>query len=50
VAPFFGMASGAFAAAVPHGWTHGARPASNSLMILAVISSCRLGRSEPARA
>jgi hypothetical protein len=32
------MASGAFAAAIPQGWTHGARPASSSAMILSVIS------------
>jgi hypothetical protein len=32
------MASGAFAAAVPQGWTQGT-PASSSLMILVVISS-----------
>jgi hypothetical protein len=38
VAAFFGMASGAFAAAVPQGWTQGTRPASNSAMILVVIS------------
>jgi hypothetical protein len=39
VAAFFGMASGAFAAAVPQGWTQGTRPASSSLTILVVISS-----------
>jgi hypothetical protein len=39
VAAFFGMASGAFAAAVPQGWTQGTRPASSSAMILPVISS-----------
>jgi hypothetical protein len=33
-----GMASGALIAAVPHGWTQGIRPASNSAMILSVIS------------
>jgi hypothetical protein len=33
-----GIASGAFTAAVPHGCTHGTRPASNSAMILSVIS------------
>ena len=38
-AAFFGMASGAFAAAVPQGWTQGTRPASSSAMILPVISS-----------
>ena len=32
------MASGAFAAAVPQGWTQGTRPASSSAMILSVIS------------
>ena len=36
---FLGMASGAFAAAVPQGWTQGTRPASSSPMILPVISS-----------
>src|SRR5487761_927296 len=44
------MASGAFAAAVPQGWTQGTRPASSSTMILLVISSYRLVRSEPERA
>jgi hypothetical protein len=39
VLAFFGMASGAFAAAVPRGWTQGTRPASSSAMILVVISS-----------
>jgi hypothetical protein len=39
VAAFFGMASGAFAAAAPQGWTQGSRPASSSPMILSVISS-----------
>jgi hypothetical protein len=39
VAAFFGMASGAFAAAVPQGWTQGRRPASSSATILPVISS-----------
>jgi hypothetical protein len=39
VAAFFGMASGAFAAAVPQGWTQGIRPASSSLMTFVVISS-----------
>jgi hypothetical protein len=39
MAPFLGIVSGAFAAAVPHGWTQGTRPASSSRMILAVISS-----------
>ena len=39
VAAFFGIASGAFAAAVPHGWTQGTRPASSSAMILPVIWS-----------
>ena len=38
VAAFFGMASDAFAAAVPQGWTQGTRPASSSAMILSVIS------------
>ena len=38
VAAFFGMASGAFVAAVPQGWTQGTRPASSSAMILPVIS------------
>ena len=33
-----GMASGALIAAVPHGCTHGMRPASSSAMILSVIS------------
>jgi hypothetical protein len=33
------MASGAFAAAVPQGWTQGTRPASSSAMILLVMSS-----------
>ena len=36
---FFGIASGAFAAAVPQGCTQGTRPASSSAMILVVISS-----------
>jgi hypothetical protein len=36
---FFGIANGALAAAVPHGWTHGTQPASNWLMILAVVIS-----------
>jgi hypothetical protein len=35
---FFGMASGALAAAVRHGWTQGTRPVSNSATILSVIS------------
>jgi hypothetical protein len=35
---FLGKPSGAFAAVVPHGWTQGARPASNSAIILLVIS------------
>jgi len=39
VAAFAGMASGAFAAAVPQGWTQGTRPASSSAMILLVMSS-----------
>ena len=39
VAAFRGMASGAFAADVPHGWTQGSRPASSSAMILPVMSS-----------
>jgi len=39
VAAFAGMASGAFADAVPQGWTHGTRPASISAMILLVMSS-----------
>ena len=39
VAAFFGMVSGAFAAAVPQGWTQGSRPSSNSPMILLVMSS-----------
>jgi hypothetical protein len=30
VAAFFGIASGAFAAVVPQGWTQGTRPASSS--------------------
>ena len=47
---FFGMASRAFAAAVPQGCTQGTRPASSSAMILSVISSSRLARSWPARA
>jgi hypothetical protein len=38
VAAFFGIVSDAFAAAVPHGWTQGTRPASSSAMILSVIS------------
>jgi hypothetical protein len=33
-----GIASGALIAAVPHGCTHGTRPASSSAMILSVIS------------
>ena len=33
-----GMESGALIAAVPHGCTHGIRPASSSAMILLVIS------------
>jgi hypothetical protein len=33
-----GMANGALTAAVPHGCTHGTRPASSSAMILSVIS------------
>ncbi len=37
-AAFFGMASGALIAAVPHGCTHGIRLASSSAMILSVIS------------
>jgi hypothetical protein len=32
------MASDAFAAEVPHGWTQGTRPASSSAMIFSVIS------------
>src|SRR5277367_4798697 len=44
------MASGAFAAAVPQGWTQGTRPASSSVRTLVVISSQRLVRSEPDRA
>jgi hypothetical protein len=39
VAAFFGMASGALAAAVPQGWTQGRRPASSSARILPVTSS-----------
>ena len=39
VEAFFGMASGAFAAAVPQGCTQGTRPASSSAMILSVMSS-----------
>jgi hypothetical protein len=38
VAAFFGIASDALAVALPHGWTHGTRPASSSAMILSVIS------------
>ena len=38
VAALRGIASGALIAAVPHGCTHGIRPASNSAMILSVIS------------
>jgi hypothetical protein len=38
VAALRGMPSGALIAAVPHGWTQGIRPASNSAMILSVIS------------
>jgi len=39
MAAFFGMASGAVAAVVPQAYTQGARSASNSAMMLAVISS-----------
>ena len=39
VLAFFGRPSGAFAAEVPQGCTHGTRPASSSAMILLVISS-----------
>lgn len=39
VAAFLGMASGALTEVDPHGWTQGARPASNSATILSVISS-----------
>ena len=39
VAAFLGMASDAFAADVPQGWTQGSRPSSSSAMILLVMSS-----------
>jgi hypothetical protein len=39
-----GIASGALIAAVPHGCTHGIRPASSSAMILSVIA---LDRGRP---
>jgi len=48
--PILGRSSEAFAEAAPQGWTQGTRPASSSVMILLVISSYRLARSELARA